>query len=53
MLSNVVDVISNRITPTDMEKPATMRMSTSVEAEMVKKFDDWKAIILSKNNLDS
>ena len=42
MLANVLDVIESRLIPTDMEKPATMRMSAKIEAEMVRKFDDWK-----------
>lgn len=42
MLANVLDVIESRLIPTDMEKPATMRMSAEIEAEMVSKFDNWK-----------
>lgn len=42
MLANVLEVIDNRIMPSDIEKPATMRMKAETEAEMVRRFDDWK-----------
>lgn len=42
MLANVLDVIDDRIIPTDIEKPATMRMNAKTEAKMVRNFDDWK-----------
>ena len=42
MLSNVLEVIDSRIMPGDIEKPATMRMKAETEAEMVRRFDDWK-----------
>lgn len=47
MLANVLEVINNRIIPSDIEKPATMRMKAEIEAEMVRKFDDWKSRITS------
>jgi len=47
MLANVLEVINNRILPSDIEKPATMRMNAEIEAEMVRKFDDWKSRITS------
>lgn len=42
MLANVLEVIDSRIMPSDIEKPATMRMKAETEAEMVRRFDDWK-----------
>ena len=42
MLANILDVIDSRVVPSDIEKPATMRMKADIEAEMVRKFDDWK-----------
>lgn len=42
MLANVLEVINNRVLPSDIEKPATMRMKGELEAEMIKRFDDWK-----------
>ncbi len=42
MLANVLDVIENRVIPTEKEKPATMRMSAEIEAKMAASFDDWK-----------
>ena len=50
MLANVLKVIDSRVIPSDIEKPATMRMKAEVEAEMVRRFDDWKVHI---NNLKS
>ena len=42
MLAQVLEVIEKRILPSDIEKPATMRMNANIEAEMIRKFDDWK-----------
>jgi len=42
MLANVLEVIDSRVIPSDIEKPATMRMKAETEAEMVRRFDDWK-----------
>ena len=42
MLANVLEVIDSRVISSDIEKPATMRMKAETEAEMVRKFDDWK-----------
>lgn len=42
MLANVLEVIDNRVIPSDGEKPATMRMKAEIEAEMVRNFEDWK-----------
>ena len=42
MLANVLEVLDIRVIPTHIEKPATMRMNAEKEAEMVRKFDDWK-----------
>ena len=42
MLANVLEVIDSRVMPSDIEKPATMRMKAEIEAEMVRKFDNWK-----------
>ena len=42
MLANVLEVIDNRVIPSDIEKPATMRMKADIEAEMVRKFYHWK-----------
>lgn len=42
MLANVLEVINSRIIPSDIEKPATMRMKAEIEAEMVRRFDNWK-----------
>ena len=42
MLSNVLEVINDRIIPNELEKPATMRMKTEIEAEIVRKFENWK-----------
>ena len=42
MLANVLKVIDSRVIPSDIEKPATMRMKAETEAEMVRRFDDWK-----------
>lgn len=50
MLANVLKVINSRVLPSDIEKPATMRMKAEVEAEMVRRFNDWKVHI---NNLKS
>lgn len=47
MLANVLEVIDSRIMPSDIEKPATMRMKAETEAEMVRRFDDWKIHITS------
>lgn len=47
MLANVLEVIDNRIIPLDVEKPATMRMKAEIEAEMIRKFDGWKAKMTS------
>lgn len=47
MLANVIGVIGNRIIPSDIEKPATMRMKAEIEAEMVRNFDDWKTKMTS------
>ena len=42
MLANVLKVIDERIFPSDIEKPATMRMRAEIESEMVRRFDEWK-----------
>lgn len=42
MLANILDIIDSRIVSTDIEKPATMRMSAEIEAKMVRNFDEWK-----------
>ena len=42
MLANVLEVVDSRVIPSDIEKPATMRMKAETEAEMVRRFDDWK-----------
>ncbi len=42
MLANVLEVIDSQVIPSDIEEPATMRMKAEVEAEMIKKFHDWK-----------
>lgn len=42
MLANVLDVIDRRVMPNDKEKPATMRMNAEIEAEMIRKFEEWK-----------
>lgn len=42
MLANALEVIDSRVIPREIEKPATMRMKAETEAEMVRKFDDWK-----------
>ncbi len=42
MLANVLEVIDSRVIPSNIEKPATKRMRAETEAEMVKKFDEWK-----------
>lgn len=42
ILANVLEVLDSRVIPSDIEKPATMRMNAETEAEMVRKFDDWK-----------
>ena len=52
MLTKVLDVLSLRIAPSEIEKPATMRMNESTEAKMVSKFDDWKAAMLNRTSLN-
>lgn len=47
MLSNVLEVIKNRILPTNIEKPATMRMNADIEAKMIRNFDYWKTKMTS------
>ena len=47
MLTNVLEVIDSRVMPSDIEKPATMRMKAETEAEMVRRFDDWKTHVTS------
>ena len=47
MLSNVLDVLNQRIPAFGIEKPATCRMSAEFEAQMVRKFDDWKANVIA------
>lgn len=42
MLANVLEVIESRIIPKEMEKPATMRMKSEIEAKMISNFEDWK-----------
>tara|TARA_B100000242_G_C42959064_1_gene444774 strand:- start:187 stop:867 length:681 start_codon:yes stop_codon:yes gene_type:complete len=42
MLANVLEVIESRIIPKEMEKPATMRMNSEIEAKMISNFEDWK-----------
>ena len=42
MLAGFLEVIDVRVIPSDIEKPATMRMKAETEAEMVRRFDDWK-----------
>jgi len=42
LLSNFHLFLDQRIEPTHPEKEAHMRMSSGVEAEMLRRFDDWK-----------
>ena len=46
MLTNVLEVINDRISPCGIEKPATKRMQKEVELEMISKFAAWKARML-------
>ena len=47
MLANVLDVIDSRVNPSNIERPATMRMKTEIESDMVRKFEDWKEHIIN------
>ena len=47
MLANVLEVIDKRIIPSDVEKPATMRMNKEIEAEMVRNFNTWKTKMIN------
>ena len=46
LLSNVLKYIDNRVTPTENEKAATMRMNVETERIMIKNFEKWKALML-------
>jgi phosphoribosylglycinamide formyltransferase 1 len=46
MLANVLDVLKERVSPFDKEKPATRRMNTEKEEIMILKFDAWKEKIM-------
>ena len=49
MLANVIDVLSQREQPSFDKKPATRRMNAETEAQMVSKFENWKADLLNRN----
>ena len=48
MLTNIIDVMSQSVRPVGEELPTTMRMNSSIEVEMIKRFDDWKTNMLNK-----
>jgi len=41
-VGNTLHLIDSRVIPSDIEKPETMLMKAETEAEMVRRFDDWK-----------
>jgi phosphoribosylglycinamide formyltransferase-1 len=50
MLANVLEHIEHRVVPAAQEKPAMRRMNAETEAEMVRKFDDWKAVMIARRH---
>ena len=50
MLANVLEHIEHRDVPAAQEKPAMRRMNAETEAEMVRKFDDWKAVMIARRH---
>lgn len=53
MLAEVLQSIDARVSITEKENPANMRMTKNVEAEMIRNFDTWKSYIISNTNFNS